>query len=118
MNILEAIKKVQDWIINNNILDSEDISAERCGNGMRLHLNNPVLGGDGGGDSTQSSSICKIVSGTTASGYIVEIYGNGKDKDKTGDGYLFILDIALYDNLLSGTYVLASPATITITGGS
>lgn len=105
-------------LFGSRFVNSETISVAREGNEYRFNL---IKGKEEEETSTPSSSevyLCKITGGTTASGYSVDIYGNGYDADATDTGTLQALDLAQSDDLPIGTRVIGHSYSVTITGGS
>lgn len=99
------------------LIGSDAISVAKEGEEYRLSL---VKEKEEEISASSSSEIClcKITDGSTATGYLVDIYGDGYDSDATGTGTLQVLDLAQSDGLPIGTRVLGHASALTITGGS
>ena len=70
--------------------------------------------------SSSGPAFCKILSGSTSNGYMVDVYSNGKGSAVTasGVGPIFVNDQAVGSDLPAGTWILAYPANVVVTGGS
>ena len=116
MSLNGMLEDIYNALLKQRVVDSSDIKVIRTGGGTQLQILNP--GQQNGGASVASSAIiCQITSGTTASGYAINLYANGKDQSVTGTATLQIIDQAFADNLASGEWYYVDPTTITLTGG-
>lgn len=62
--------------------------------------------------------LAKILSGTSTSGYTIELYSNGRESLPTGTGTVFLPEVALTGSLPTGTWVIAHLSEVVLTGGN
>lgn len=62
--------------------------------------------------------LAKITDGTAEAGYSVQLFANGRSNDATGNGTVFLPEVALTGTLPAGSWVLAHLTEVIITGGN
>ena len=77
-----------------------------------------VAGGAGGSANSQTAIPYKVVSGTTATGYAINVYAKGLGEASTGTGTLVVPTLALGSDLPAGYIGWALPSELAITGGN
>ncbi len=83
-------------------------------------LNTPTDSNENSGGSGGSGDavLCRVVSGSTATGYTVDIFANGKNGSTTGRGLLFVPELAANSTIAGGSWLIGHKALIASTGGN
>jgi len=118
MHIREWVQRQNELNKRSRVLDSPTIRTENTGAGIRLHAVEKITDPGSGGSSDASTIIYKTTGGSTAAGYSVALYGNGRDQASTGTGTLEVCDMAWVSDLPVGTWGVAHALQITYTGGT
>lgn len=76
------------------------------------------LGGAGSGNADDKVVMCKIVRGSNDAGYSVIVYAEGKESESTGEGILYMAELALNSTIPSGSWVIGHRTMLKMTGGN